>query len=124
MKITEEQYKQAVQKREECDETIHEYHRQRLDAFKERLKSNPIFTDDELFYSRESLCPCGHGLAYPKGCGMNHYWDCSAILKGIADNSVEHTGQLPFAFYDVKGERDGQSTRGVFKPKESHLENR
>lgn len=82
------------------------------------MAENPIFTDDELVYSANQLCPCGHGLAYPKDCGPSHYWDCSAILKGIADKSVQHTGQLPFAFYYIKveSERNG-TTRGVFKPR-------
>jgi hypothetical protein len=116
--ITEEQYQQAVRQQDEAEEIISAYHREKQEAFDERMKNNPVFSEDELFYSATSLCPCGHGLAYPKGCGPHHYWDCSAILKGIADPAVEHTGRLPFAFYSVKGEseRNG-TTRGVFMPK-------
>lgn len=120
--ITKEQYDTACTQRDEAQETINKYHREKMERFKERLKDNPIFTDEELVYSAFQLCDCGHGLAYPKDCGPGHYWDCSAILKGIADNKVEHTGELPFAFYDIKGEseRNG-TTRGVFMPKELKL---
>lgn len=116
--VTKEQYDEAVVLKDNAQKTINEFFRQKRERFELRLKENPIFTDDELFYSASSLCPCGHGLAYPKDCGPSHYWDCSAILKGIADKNVKHTDQLPFAFYDVKGEgeRNG-TTRGVFRPK-------
>jgi len=117
-RVTEEQYAEAKKKQNEAEETISKYFSQKKKDFETRLKENPIFTDDELYYSRTELCPCGHGLAYPKSCGPGHYWDCSAILKGIADKKVEHTGQLPFAYYDVKGERENQTTRGVYLPKD------
>jgi hypothetical protein len=82
------------------------------------LEDNPIFTDDELRYSARDLCPCGHGLAYPKECGTSHYWDCSAILKGIADSKIAHTGRLPFIYYSIKSESaQNGTTRGVFIPK-------
>ena len=115
-KITEEQYKKACEDQDKAEEITNQYHNEQREAFKNRLKTNPIFTDDELFYSRSVLCPCGHGLAYPKNCGPHHYWDCSAILKGIADLNVQHTDQLPFVFYDVEGENEINTTRGVFLP--------
>lgn len=119
--ITAEQYEQARQQRAAAEEIMNEYHKQQRDAFDERMKTNPIFTDDELVYSAMNLCPCGHGLAYPKDCGINHHWDCSAILKGIHDKTVEHTAQLPFMYYGIKSEGQpsahGHTTRGVFKPK-------
>ena len=116
--ISKEQYKKLIALNKRVEKKINEYHKQREEAFQKRLIENPIFTDDELFYSATALCPCGHGLAYPKDCGFQHYWDCSAILKGIADKNVEHTGQLPFSFYKVKGESEyNGTTRGVFRPK-------
>lgn len=126
--ITEEEYKKASRLKDECEETMRAYHAQqddiRNERYKEFLTGKAPYKDEELFYSRNSLCPCGHGLAYVEKCGSNQrYWDCSAILKGIADENVEHVGQLPFAFYDVKGEQEingvKQTTRGVFKPKVS-----
>jgi hypothetical protein len=115
--ITEEQYNNALQTIKDCEQITQQYHKEKWEAFENRLKDNPIFTDDELHYSRHTLCPCGHGLAYPKNCGPFHYWDCSAILKGIANKNVEHTGRLPFTTYDIKGEREGETTRGIYKPK-------
>ena len=116
--ITTEQYNKARDEKEAAQKTIDEYHKQRRDTFAKRMSENPIFTDDELHYSAETLCPCGHGLAYSKECGPDHYWDCSAILKGIADKGVEHTGKLPFAMYSIKGESEHRgTTRGVFKPR-------
>lgn len=114
--ITQEQLNLARQQQEEAEKIIIQYHLELLEAFQKRLEDNPIFTDDELIYSRESLCPCGHGLAYPKDCGPAHYWDCSAILKGIADPLAKHCGQMPFMYYEIKAELDEATTRGVFKP--------
>lgn len=115
--ITEEQYQQAVQARDQAQETISQYFQQQQRAFEIRMTENPIFTDEELIYSRFTLCPCGHGLAYPKGCGPWHYWDCSAILKGISERTVLHTAQLPFAIFDVKSESAESTTRGVYRPR-------
>lgn len=119
MPVSEEEYKQAIAQREAAEKIINQHGAEKAAAFQQRLKDNPTFTDEELIYSATQLCPCGHGLAYPEGCGISHYWDCSAILKGIADKGRKHTGQLPFAFYNVKGESEHNgTTRGVFKPKE------
>jgi hypothetical protein len=121
--VTEEQYQDAVKQNESSEKIINEYHKQKRDAFDLRMKNNSIFTDDELRYSAYNLCPCGHGLAYPKDCGPDHYWDCSAILKGIADKNVEHCPQLPFTMSKIKSEDNTlpggkkMTTRGVFNPK-------
>lgn len=70
------------------------------------------FTPDELRYSREAKCECGAGLAYPKATGLQEgAWHCSAILTGVADKKVLHTGRLPFSMYEVKSENDNQTTR-------------
>lgn len=120
--ITKEAYEAAVKAEAAARDTINAYHRQRLEAFDRRMIENPIFTDDELVYAAVLLCPCGHGLAYPKDCGPGHYWDCSAILKGIANPDVEHSGRLPFAFYSVKSENDRNgTTRGVIRPKPAEV---
>lgn len=119
--ITEKQYKDALTAKESAQEIINRFHAEESDAFSARLASGIPFADSELVYSESTLCPCGHGLAYPTNCGSNHYWDCSAILKGIQDDKVKHTGKLQFAFYEVKSEGETygsrQTTRGVFKPK-------
>lgn len=122
MKITEQQFKEAIIAKEAAESTIIAYGRQKAEDFTARHAKfeagEQPYTDDELFYSAATLCPCGHGLAYPKNCGMHHHWDCSAILKGIADPKITHEGKLPFAFYDIKGEHDLRgTTRGVFRPK-------
>jgi hypothetical protein len=108
--ISFEQYKEACEQREKSDEIMYQYLKEQQTSFDERMKSNPIFKDEELHYSATVRCPCGHGLAYPKDCGPKHYWDCSAILKGIADKNVKHTDQLPFIFYDIKGEHEYRGT--------------
>ena len=108
--ITKELFDNAVKQGKEADEIISQYFSERNESFQKRLLENPIFTDEELLYAATSRCPCGHGLAYPKDCGVSHYWDCSAILKGIADKNVKHTAKLPFAFYDVKSEDERRGT--------------
>lgn len=116
--ITREEYKRAIEQKDAAAKVINEYHAQEREAFKKRLEENPVFTDDELFYSATALCLCGHGLAYPKECAPDHHWDCSAILKGIADPNERHTGELPFMFYDIKGESEHRgTTRGVYRPR-------
>lgn len=115
--VTKEQLDEAVAAKAAAQKIIDAYFAEKRQAFDRRLRDNPIFTDDELFYSATALCPCGHGLAYPKDCGPHYYWDCSAILKGIADSTVKHTDRLLFSFYDVKGENEYRgTTRGVFRP--------
>ena len=117
--VTEEEYKAACAAKEESQKVINDYHREAREKFEQRMKDNPIFTDDELFYSARSRCTCGHGLAYPKGCGGNHYWQCSAMLKGIADKEVDHSEQFPFIFYSIKGESEHYgTTRGTVVPQE------
>ncbi|TET59598.1 MAG: hypothetical protein E3J47_08345 [Candidatus Stahlbacteria bacterium] len=118
--ITKQELDNAVKQENEAQEIINQYYREQQEAFDRRMKENPIFTDEELFYSAITLCPCGHGLAYPRNCSVNHYWDCSAILKGEVDEAVEHVAQLPFSMTSIKGESEHNgTTRGVFKPKES-----
>jgi hypothetical protein len=115
--ISEEEYQKATVQMREAEEIISTYYKEQVEAFRKRLAENPIFTDEELRYSATALCPCGHGLAYPKNCEPNYHWDCSAILKGIADDKDQHTALLPFVFYKVTGEseRNG-TTRGVRLP--------
>lgn len=80
------------------------------------------YTDEELVYSAENCCPCGAGLAHLRVINNNEEraWDCSDILTGRAIPSgqvgaKQHTGRLPFAFYEIKSERQpsarGRSTR-------------
>lgn len=109
--VSKEEYDAAVAQKDAAEKVMRAYWMESAERFNKRLATNPIFTDSELFYSRSARCPCGAGLAYPKGCGASHYWDCSAILKGTEDKTVVHTDQLPFSMYDIKGERDGESTR-------------
>lgn len=79
---------------------------------------------DRIVYAAHERCLCGAGLAYDplfedeasvfKG-PLSGYWDCSAILTGTADASVQHTGKLPFSFYAIKSEQQpsacGATTR-------------
>jgi len=109
--ITEEQYKEAIKIKEEAQKTINKYCIEINDRFEERMKTNPIFNKDELIFSAFQRCPCGAGLAYPKNCGFNHYWDCSDILMGKQDNQVKHTGILPFSTYEIKSETANITTR-------------
>jgi hypothetical protein len=75
---------------------------------------------EDLVYAATSRCPCGAGLAYvPDG---ETVWDCSAILLGEAipsgqPGSVQHTGQLPFAFYEVKSEQQPSAQGATTRPR-------
>lgn len=116
--ISETEYQSAIAGQQNAQKIINQYHREKQQACDEKIAAGHTWTDGELVYSARDLCPCGHGLAYPKNCGGSHYWDCSAILKGNADKTVEHCAQLPFAFYSIKGESEHNgTTRGVFRPR-------
>lgn len=120
--ISEEQYREAVEGCSKFEEVIQQYQREKADAFRLRMETNPIFSMDELVFSADLLCPCGYGMAYPKDCGPNHYWDCSAILRGVAAD-VKHCTQQPFITTSIKSEYSPgpqgtrATTRGVFVPK-------
>jgi hypothetical protein len=78
----------------------------------------------DLVFSAHTRCPCGAGLAYDpngeSGRPIQGFWDCSDIILGIAapqdaQAPVQHTGQLPFVFYEIKSElqpsANGATTR-------------
>lgn len=108
--ISKEEYQKTMIEVERNQKIIDQYFVDKHQSFEKRMKENPIFTDDELRYSATIRCPCGHGLSYPKDCGMRHYWDCSAILKGIADKNVQHVDKLPFSLYNIKSESEHRGT--------------
>lgn len=79
----------------------------------------------QLVYAAHNRCPCGAGLAYdPHGGDKNSvfkfphngYWDCSAILLGTADKGVQHTAQLPFAFYEILSECQPSARGATTRP--------
>ena len=116
--ITEYEYQDARRAKEAADAVIQAYFQQKTEAADARISRGDPFTDEELLYSAHALCPCGHGMAYPRECGTHRYWDCSAILKGVADSAVKHSDRLPFALYEIKSESESRgTTRGVFRPK-------
>lgn len=104
MPVSREEYDQACNDIERARLIIAQYFKERQERFKQRMESPEPFTDEELIYAAEEYCPCGHGLAYPDGCGIDHYWDCSAILKGTADEEAEHTEKLLFSEHQILGE--------------------
>ena len=85
---------------------------------------------ERLVFAASWRCSCGHGMAYdPAGklggdirgpFKMPSQWECSAILLGIADKALIHTGPHPFAFYEAKSEDQpsagGRTTREPADP--------
>lgn len=119
--ITEKEYEDALDAKTRAERTINKYQQQKNAEFRARyqkyMDGEDFFNDDELTYSANFFCPCGNGAAYPKGCDTWHHWECSAILKGVADRSVTHMAKHPFAFYSIKTESEHNgTTRGRFKP--------
>lgn len=87
------------------------------------------YRDSDLVYAATSRCPCGAGLAYARNDPGNGVfkgpsaWDCSAILKGEAvpsgqPDSVTHTAELPFAFYEVLSEDQSSAAGATTRPQE------
>lgn len=123
-RITKEEYDAARQTCDEANKIMQEYHRQSMGDFESRWKrfesSQQFFTDEELRYSAGARCWCGAGLAYPKDCGINHQWTCSAVLKGEGkekDRPDKRHEAYPFAFYEIKSEdqpsAEGHTTRPI-----------
>jgi hypothetical protein len=80
-------------------------------------------TDDDLIYAAFMRCPCGAGIAYPKGIGAHGYWDCSDILTGRAapkghEGSKKHCDYYPFVFWEINSENQ-PSANGVTTRPES-----
>lgn len=100
-----------------------EVRKQASDAHQAELKSQEL--SDRLVYAAYSRCPCGAGLAYdPAAEGEGVFkgpdsWDCSAIILGIADRGRQHTAKLPFAFYEVKAEKQPSANGATTRPKKS-----
>lgn len=121
--ITQEQYNAALEQKKSAETTISQFHQQKQEAFNKRASDGTPFTDSELVYAAFCWCSCGHGMAYPKNCGMRGQWSCSSVLKGVPENTpgTLHDGPFPFAFYEIKSEgqpsANGLTTRGGFRPK-------
>lgn len=113
--ITKTQFDEAVIASKDAQNIINKYTDEQRANIHSKIETGSVFTDEELVYSAEAKCPCGHGMAYPEGCGPSHYWDCSAVLKGIADKKIIHEAKLPFAFYEIRGE---SATNGSTRPEE------
>jgi hypothetical protein len=117
---TEAQLREAIAAGNEASAELGRRIMERGKEVEARCDKGPVFTDADLVYAAYSRCPCGAGMAYPKDISPHGFWDCSAILKGTHDQSVQHTGRLPFAFYEVKGEGQpsarGASTRPAPQP--------
>ena len=99
-------------------------YKEEADAVQERQKkilagdSGAVpFVDSELVYAAVARCDCGAGYAYPQHCGPFHYWDCSAIMKGVARTDMKHSPQYPFSFYDIKSEGQPSANGKTTRPK-------
>jgi len=81
------------------------------------------FELEDLVFAAFSRCNCGAGLAYPKHIGIHGYWMCSDILLGRAiphgqEGSKEHSGEFPFAFYEIKSDTQPSAQGNTTRPKE------
>jgi len=82
---------------------------------------------DRMVYSAFTRCPCGAGMAYDPLAEdenstlvgpLSGYWDCSAIILGVADPKAKHEAKLPFAFYNIKSEGQPSAGYATTRPKE------
>jgi hypothetical protein len=77
-----------------------------------------------LVFAARDRCNCGAGMAYdPVGPGvgpfvspLNGYWQCSAQILGTADESIAHTPNLPFAFYEILSENQPSANGATTRP--------
>jgi hypothetical protein len=119
--ITREEYEAAKTAHDDAQKVINEYatqEEQRRYALAQKHEAEGhTYTDAELVYAATARCGCGAGLAYFKGTSLRGFWDCSATLKGTADKAVQHTDRLPFAFYEVKSEKQPSAQGATTRPK-------
>lgn len=75
----------------------------------------------ELTFAAHYRCGCGAGFAYPKNAGIHGSWICSDILRGKAvvgskKGAKNHSGAMPFAFYEIKGENQPSARGATTRP--------
>ena len=71
---------------------------------------------EDLIFAAYTRCPCGLGMAYVRGSGGFSYWDCSGILMGTSDETMKHSDQLPFTFYEIKSELQPSANGATTRP--------
>lgn len=90
---------------------------QRIEA---ALKGRGDFKLDELRFAAYERCSCGAGFAYPVDIDIRlpnrACWDCSAILRGLAEHGSSHSNSMPFAFYEVKSENQPSANGATTRP--------
>lgn len=78
----------------------------------EELLATPL--EERLVYAATARCHCKAGMAYDPAGG--DFWDCSAILLGTASANVKHEARLPFAFWEVKSEKQPSAYGATTRP--------
>ena len=121
--ITEEQYLEARADQKRAEAIIETYWKEKDSCAKDRWnrfsRGEEFYKDEELVYAAFALCnACGAGLAYPKESPINHRWDCSNILKGVALPVPDKIHEAyPFAFYEIKSEDQPSAYGATTRPK-------
>lgn len=107
-------------KRKRLNEIWSKQHENTAERVKRCNTGKDKFELDELIFSSHARCDCGAGMAYPENIGTHGSWYCSDILLGRAakknePDSKNHTGALPFTFYQINSEKqpsvNGATTR-------------
>ena len=119
--VSHAKYLRSVAKRDAAEKVIHEYQRQQAESFKVRWeafgKGKRFFEKGDLIFAATQRCAaCGAGLAYPKGCGPDHQWTCSAVLMGTFDRAVDNHGAFPFSMYEIKSEEQPSAHGATTRP--------
>lgn len=118
---SKELFEKAKALRDEADAVS----KQACDLHTEELKAKPLF--ERMVFASDSRCHCGAGMAYdPVTNGIHGKWECSDIIryetfddeKKKAVKAAEHTGAMPFAFYEVKAEGQPSAYGRTTRPKE------
>lgn len=109
-------------KADALENELAETRKQAVEAYRREKAAESL--SSRLVYAATARCPCGLGLAYdpahedPTSVFRGpSYWDCSGIILGTADKTVQHTDRLPFAFYEVKSEGQASANGATTRPK-------
>lgn len=74
-------------------------------------------TVDDLTWAATARCRCGAGYIYPTFLHDPHgHWFCSASVLGTAPLGSEHDCAKPFAFWNIKSDRQPSANGATTRP--------
>lgn len=100
----------------DATQALHERLRAKSSLIDMRIHDHGKFEDAELVYAATSRCLCGAGLCYPTNVSTHGAWRCSGVLTHRCTHDVGQHDVFPFAFYEIKSERQPSAHGATTRP--------